>query len=103
MQYAVSDAITGDITVQEVPFSEDTLDSDEVFLIDCVNHLYVWIGSGATAQEKEQSMIIAEEFLKELERSGTTSMTRIKQGQEYKYQCFLDELQTWEAESGNGY
>ena len=64
MQYAVSDAITGDITVQEVPFSEDTLDSDDVFLIDCVNHLYVWIGSGATAQEKEQSMIIAEEFLR---------------------------------------
>ena len=89
MQYVVSDA-EGYINVSEVPFSEDSLVSDDAFIIDCSDDLFVWVGKNSTTAEKRESMQISYRFLEELGRLETTRVHRIKEGQEHKSEIYLN-------------
>lgn len=65
----------------EGELNTDMLDSDDVFIIDAKAEIFIWVGNGATKQEKKQAMPLA---LKYIENEGLpkhTSCTRILEGQ----------------------
>jgi hypothetical protein len=61
----------------------DCLDSKDVFLVDCGNEVYVWVGKDATSPEKKGCMGLATQYVKESGRSeDSTRVMRVVQGAE---------------------
>ena len=44
-------------------FTQDDLDEDDVMMLDTWSQLFIWIGENANKEEKEQSAVIAYEYL----------------------------------------
>lgn len=80
--YRISDS-TG--TLQITPCatnSKSDLQSDDVFIVDCGQIVYVWIGSGASKQERKQCMHYASLYLEQEKRPPHTPVSRILEGAE---------------------
>ncbi|CAI4221384.1 unnamed protein product [Auanema sp. JU1783] len=82
--YQVSDE-SGKIVVEEVSnFTQESLDGDDVMILDALNLIYVWVGSGATPNEKKSAEQTAKKFLEQsqLPRHKKANTETIYQGQE---------------------
>ena len=65
--YRLSDE-SGELTfefVTEGKLERDQLDSDDVFIIDAQHTVFVWIGTGASDQEKGGAMKYAQQYINE--------------------------------------
>jgi hypothetical protein len=63
--------------IAERPLRYDMLRSEDAFVLDLGNELFVWVGRGATAGEKAGAMQKAQEFLSQQERPAWTPITRV--------------------------
>ncbi len=80
---------TGDETFfAEVPLSRDSLKSDDVFILDTWDDIFVWRGKNASAREKFDATIIARQY--DAERVGVQEIELIEEGNEPKE--FLEAL-----------
>jgi gelsolin len=66
----------------EVERSKDSLASDDVFLLDTYNTIYIWRGKKSTAFERWEAMRIAEGY--DAQRSGYQEVIIIEEGEEPK-------------------
>jgi len=66
----------------EVERSKDSLASDDVFLLDTYNTIYIWRGQKSTAFERWEAMRIAEGY--DAQRSGHQEVIIIEEGEEPK-------------------
>lgn len=66
----------------EVDLSRDSLKSDDVFLLDAWDSIFVWRGKNATAREKFDGTILARRY--DAERVGVQEIELIEEGQEPK-------------------
>uniref|UniRef100_A0A7E4VEF7 Villin-1 n=1 Tax=Panagrellus redivivus TaxID=6233 RepID=A0A7E4VEF7_PANRE len=76
---------SGKISVEEiVDFYQQDLDGDDVMILDALNIIYVWVGTGANKEEKAHAKQTAEKFLKatSAKRHKTTTIDVIYQGEE---------------------
>uniref|UniRef100_A0A6B2KXM5 HP domain-containing protein n=1 Tax=Arcella intermedia TaxID=1963864 RepID=A0A6B2KXM5_9EUKA len=56
---------TGSFKVVEIEdFTQDDLDPDDVYILDAHNSVFVWIGSGSTANERTKGSTLAVEYIK---------------------------------------
>ncbi|KAJ3272873.1 hypothetical protein HDV01_005196 [Terramyces sp. JEL0728] len=62
-------------------FKKDQLKSEDVFILDVENQVYVWIGKGATKQEKNEGFNLAIKYLNEQGRPKIP-ISRILEGGE---------------------
>ncbi len=71
-----------DIVYMQVPCNKDSLDSEDVFLLDdrTNNRTYIWIGSKATTREKVRGGQVARKF--EVERAGVQEEIFVDEGEE---------------------
>lgn len=60
--------------------SRDSLDSNDVFIVENGIHVYVWVGSGASKAERAKSMQFATNFLTSNNRPMYTPVTRVIDG-----------------------
>jgi len=64
----------------EVPKSKESLKSDDVFILDTFDKIYIWRGSSATGREKFHAMLIARRY--DYERAGVQDIILIEEGEE---------------------
>ncbi|MHA1770824.1 MAG: hypothetical protein ACTSX2_02125 [Candidatus Thorarchaeota archaeon] len=64
----------------EVPLSRDSLKSDDVFILDTWDDIFVWRGKDASAREKFDSTILARQY--DAERVGVQDINLIEEGNE---------------------
>ncbi len=64
----------------EVERSQDSLSSDDVFLLDLYNKIYIWRGRGSTAFERWEAMRIAEGY--DAKRTGHQEIILIEEEEE---------------------
>ncbi len=64
----------------EVPLSRESLKSDDVFILDTWDDIYIWRGREATARERFDATIIARSY--DAERVGVQDIELIEEGQE---------------------
>ncbi len=64
----------------EVPLKRDSLKSDDVFVLDTWDNIYVWRGKDASAREKFDATIIARRY--DAERVGVQEIELIEEGNE---------------------
>jgi len=56
---------TGVFKVEEIfGFTQEDLDNDDVFILECFAEVYVWVGIGANDREKQLSMQTAVDYVK---------------------------------------
>jgi len=64
----------------EVSLNKDSLKTDDVFILDTWDDIFVWRGKGATAREKFDGTIIARRY--DAERVGVQEIELIEEGDE---------------------
>ncbi|MFW9918927.1 MAG: hypothetical protein ACFFED_04960 [Candidatus Thorarchaeota archaeon] len=64
----------------EVPLERSSLKSDDVFVLDTWEDIFVWRGKGASAREKFDGTMIARRY--DAERVGVQEIELIEEGQE---------------------
>ncbi|MHA2141038.1 MAG: hypothetical protein ACXADD_05995 [Candidatus Thorarchaeota archaeon] len=64
----------------EVPVTREALKSDDVFLLDAWDDIYVWRGAEASAREKFDGTILARQY--DAERVGVQEIELIEEGDE---------------------
>lgn len=64
----------------EVPVTRESLKSDDVFLLDAWDDIYVWRGTEASAREKFDGTILARQY--DAERVGVQEIELIEEGHE---------------------
>jgi gelsolin len=84
--FKVSDA-SGTLEMTKVAegnlnIKKSMLDKDDCFILDVVNTVYVWVGSGATAQEKKHALGFAQTYLTNEKRPEWLPIARIFEGGE---------------------
>jgi len=58
------------------------LDSNDVFVLDNGNEVYVWVGKGASPDEKKKAMSSAMDYLKKMGRPPNLPIARVVEGSE---------------------
>jgi len=80
-----SDA-AGKFKIEEISdFTQEDLDTDDVMILDTGDEVYVWMGSGATPDEKKKSLKLAEDYIRgdPTERNlDNTVIIKLHQGEE---------------------
>jgi len=89
--YNISDS-GGSVQIKEVPLSRKSLASasNDVLIVDAGDNVYVWIGKGATKNEKQQAIILSYRYLKAMDRDSSTCVSRVVEGQERRCKPFLE-------------
>lgn len=64
----------------EVPMNKSSLKTDDVFILDTWDDIFVWRGKGATAREKFDGTILARRY--DAERVGVQDIEIIEEGDE---------------------
>ena len=82
--------LSGQVTITSVPFSKESLVSDDVCIIHVGNSLYVWVGKGSNKTEQQQAMMRSYQYLKAVKKNTTTSVTRVMESQEDRSPSFLE-------------
>eukprot|EP00457_Paulinella_chromatophora_P002947 gb/GEZN01002952.1/.p1 GENE.gb/GEZN01002952.1/~~gb/GEZN01002952.1/.p1 ORF type:complete len:690 (-),score=125.67 gb/GEZN01002952.1/:246-2294(-) len=67
---------------QDKPLSLSLLDTTDVFILDLPEELFIWVGEGASKEEKLGAMKFATDYLKQENRPDYISVTRVRQGKE---------------------
>ncbi len=66
----------------EVPRDRNSLKSDDVYILDTFDKIYIWRGSSSTGHEKFHAMLIARRY--DYERAGAQNIVLIEDGEETK-------------------
>ncbi|MFX1491701.1 MAG: hypothetical protein ACFFBU_05525, partial [Promethearchaeota archaeon] len=66
----------------EVPRDRNSLKSDDVFILDTFDKIYIWRGSSSSGREKFHAMLIARRY--DYERAGAQNIILIEDGEETK-------------------
>mmetsp|Transcript_26688 Transcript_26688/g.55030 ORF Transcript_26688/g.55030 Transcript_26688/m.55030 type:complete len:177 (-) Transcript_26688:1044-1574(-) len=86
--YSLSDQ-SGSVQVKEVSLSKSNLDTNDVYLVDVGKNVYIWVGRGSSKVEQQQAMIVVNRYLRAMDRSKTTRVSRVMEGQERRCRQFL--------------
>lgn len=71
--------------VEEIAeYDQESLDGDDVMILDALNTIYVWVGAKANENEKKNALETAKKYLKQgnLPRHKDTEIETIYQGRE---------------------
>nr|XP_014093046.1 gelsolin [Bactrocera oleae]XP_036217180.1 gelsolin [Bactrocera oleae] len=87
------------LKVEEIArFEQADLDTNDIMLLDAGDEIYMWVGTGATAEENGRILDLAKKYIKDepTERTiDTTTVIRIEQSHEPR--AFTRLFPTWEA------
>lgn len=78
--YQVAGETFGEVEMAKITVSEDNLDSGNVYLIETLETIFIWIGKGASGMEKFRGNIMARKLRSN--RGGRPKVRRIEEGQE---------------------
>jgi len=83
--FKLSDS-TGSLQCTEVvpavkgKYKRDMLKTEDVFIFDAGNEIFVWVGNGASAQEKREGLKYAADYMKKYNRNPCLPLTKILEG-----------------------
>jgi hypothetical protein len=66
--------------VQRGHLDRENLDSNDVFILDIVSEIFVWVGSNASRDERRNAMKVATAYMIEAGRPPHTGITRVVEG-----------------------
>jgi len=74
---------TGSLKFTEEPYSVKSLNSKDVYIVDAIDEIFVWIGKSATKNESRSGVQLAQAYLNDqLNRDKTIPIVRVLEGGE---------------------
>jgi len=74
---------SGSLKITELEYKRANLNANDVFIVDSVHSIFVWIGKGASPQERRSGVQLAQSYLNDQpNRSKATPIVRVLQGGE---------------------
>jgi hypothetical protein len=68
------------IVAKDSAINEDLLKSDDIYILDTGSDIFVWVGKGASKDEKKNALSIAMKYLVDNKRDPCTHITRVLEG-----------------------
>lgn len=91
--YKVSNE-TGKLEMNEIterPLRKDHLDTNDTFILELNNLIYVWIGKKANTEEKKMGMLYAKDFIQQKGKPSNTRITRLPEfGEDTHFKSFFN-------------
>ena len=78
--YQVAGESFGEVEMAKITVSEENLDSGNVYLIETLDTIFLWIGKGASGMEKFRGNVMSRKLRSN--RAGRPKVRRIEDGQE---------------------
>jgi len=73
----------GKPTFKEVKFAKSSLTSDDVYVIDTINTIFIWVGKGSNSEEKKLGFCHAQNYLNQQgDRPKTIPIVKVMEGGE---------------------
>ena len=92
---------TDDITIEAVPISRSSLKTDDVFIIDGWNSIYVWVGKKSQVGEKAAGNRLARKL--DTERKRNPMIYAVEEGSEPKgFFEFIEKIAKEDPKKGKG-
>jgi gelsolin len=79
--FRLSDS-SGELLMTTVEYAKSSLSSDDVFIIDAGSEILIWIGNKTTANEKKNSIAIAQQYIKDYGRPSQIPFSVMSEGRE---------------------
>ena len=95
--YRVSDA-SGSMSTTEIAsgsLKRELLDTKDVFLLDTITEIFVWVGKGASQAERKKGMAVGEEYCTQAARPKGTRVTKVVEGTETT--AFKSNFASWSS------
>jgi gelsolin len=83
IMFKLSDS-SGEMILTKVEFCMEDLDSSEVYIIDLISHLIIWLGSKSSQNEKKNSLSFALQYIKDFNRPSTLQICSVQEGRSLK-------------------
>lgn len=85
---------TGSLEVTEIterPLRKDHLDTNDTFILELPDKIYVWVGKGSNLEEKKNGMKIAKDFIEQKGKPKNTKITRLPEfGEDVHFKSFFN-------------
>ena len=93
--YKVSNE-TGKLVTTEItdrPLKRSPLDTNDTFILELHNKIYVWVGKKANLEEKKSAMKIAKDFITEKQKPAKTQISRLPEnGEDSHFKSFFNDF-----------
>lgn len=77
--------------ITERPLRKDHLDTNDSYILELSNKIYVWIGKKANLEEKQNAMRYAKEFIEQKGKPSNTKISRIPEfGEDVHFKSFFN-------------
>ena len=74
---------TGRMLFKEVkPFTKESLDTNDTFILDSGDHIFVWVGKKTSDEERKQALPYAVDYMFRTGRPKSIPVTRFSEGSE---------------------
>lgn len=78
------------IEVTDRPLKKEHLDTNDTFILELFDKIYVWIGKGANLEEKKSGMLIAKDFIEQKGKPKNTRISRLPElGEDVHFKSFF--------------
>lgn len=81
--------------IHEGPLSYEMLKHDDAHLVDITSEIFVWVGKGASKDEKKNAMKYGTDYLKQNNKPSYINITRVMDGKETN--AFKGQFKDWPA------
>jgi len=88
----ISDAQGGAVTMTACEFGRSYLQTDDAFVVDLGDEIYVWVGKGANAAEKANGLPFATKYIIDAKRPKKTPIIVIPEGSHAHCKKFNDSV-----------
>ncbi|MQL77789.1 hypothetical protein Taro_010202 [Colocasia esculenta] len=83
-------------------FTQDDLTTEDVFILDCCNEIFVWVGKHADLQSKQQYLALGKKFLEaDILHEGLSSEAAVYIIPEGNEPTFFTRFFDWDSSKGN--
>jgi gelsolin len=83
--FSLSDAsgsIAFNLVGEAATFPRNSLQSQDVFILDSVTKVYAWVGGGSSKEEQHQALLQAAQYLVDYDRPSHLPICKVKEGAE---------------------
>ena len=64
------------------PFTKESLDTNDTFILDSGDHIFVWVGKKTSDEERKQALPYAVDYMFRTGRPKSIPVTRFSEGSE---------------------
>jgi len=80
--------VHGKIEVTDIEPSKNNLDTNAVCAVDIGPYVFLWVGKKSNTRERNQAMVLTQQYIDRWDRSKMTAIVRVIEGEEWRVRAW---------------